>query len=77
MSKLIIKFRHHKRDVRPPFPLPSPSSPDNDFHDFYHIFDANHYKNPPPQTGFDYPVCGGKNPVWAGIPGSGGGDGFL
>ena len=32
--------------------LPSPASPDNDFYDFYHIFDANHYKNPPPQSGF-------------------------
>ena len=32
--------------------LPSPASPDNDFYDFYHTFDANYYKNPPPQSGF-------------------------
>ena len=36
----------------PPLPLPSPTSPDNDFYDFYHTFDANYYKNPPPQSGF-------------------------
>ena len=76
MIELIKKFCHHNRDVRPPSPSTPSSSLDNDFDEFHHTFDANYYKNPPPQSGFDCPDCGGKNPDLAGRPGSGGGDCF-
>ena len=69
-----VSFEKHSRPHT--LLLPSPSSPDNDFDEFHHTFDANYYKNPPPQSGFDCPDSGGKNPDLAGRPGSGGGDCF-
>ena len=77
MIELIIKFCHHNRDVRPPSPSPPPPLLIMIFMIFIILLMQTIIKIRHHNRDFDCPDCGGKNPDWAGIPGSDGGDGFL
>ena len=73
---LIIKFCHHNRDVRPPFPSPPPPLLIMIFMIVIILLMQIFIKIRHHNRDFDCPDCGGKNPDLAGRPGSGGGDCF-
>ena len=64
MIELILKFRHHNRDVRPPSPSTPPPLLLMILMNFIILLMQTIIKNPPPQSGFWVPIVVAKIPIW-------------